>query len=217
MISDASGTSGATVLHMTEAEHGDRGPARLRRRPRRRLSVVVRTAAPVPRRVSARTDSDRRRSTRRSRACCASSSSSDCSSSRTSMRPRPRPRTAARRNRALAREAARESIVLLKNDARVLPLAEDRRVDRRDWRGCRGSAARRLQRARQSQGVDSRRHPARARPGGDRALRAGPRPDDSRVRRRAGGATVVRAGRRSRCAASPASISTTRGSKARRG
>ena len=52
-------------------------------------------------------------------------------------------------HRALAREAARQSIVLLKNERAALPLSTIAAIDRRDRRGRRGSAARRLQRSRQ--------------------------------------------------------------------
>ena len=57
------------------------------------------------------------------------------------------PRTA--RSRATLRRA---SVVLLKNERGVLPIAEDREGGRRDWRGRERSAAGRLQRARQRQG-----------------------------------------------------------------
>ena len=135
----------------------DGGRRRARRGPRRDLSIVVGAAAAVPRRVSSRRDrrfGDRRRGRR---ACCARSSSSACSSIRTSIADSAAYWNGHADHRALAREAARASIVLLKNDRGTLPLSRRMAIDRRHRRRRGRGAARRLQRAGQSAGLDPRR------------------------------------------------------------
>ena len=163
VISDASGTSGATVLHMTEpntasaAQHACAAGLDVvfqssygQQRPY--LDAVQRGLIPIEA-IDAAV----------ARVLRVKFELGLFEQPYVDANGRGRRPTAARHHRALAREAARESIVLLKNDAACCRCRAVLRVDRRDWRRRRGSQARRLQRPRQSQGVDSRRHPARRR------------------------------------------------------
>ena len=132
----------ATRVARTQARPPNPG-ARGRRRPRTarsaRLSGAGRAGEEWPgRRVD-------RRSIGRPR-CCARSSWPGCSRIRTSIAERAQARHATRRSiRPLALEAARKSIVLLKNEGRLLPLDRAEGQDaRRDRPQRQGPAPRRL-------------------------------------------------------------------------
>ena len=174
VISDAAATGGATVLHHTEASTATATTRRAQRRPRRHLSVVVRATSAISRRVSARTDrcaGDRLR--RRSRAA----SEIRARVVRASLRRRRQRRVLERQcraSRARARSGARVDRVAAQR-ARRSAADEIDQVDRRHRRRRVRGAARRIQRSRDSQGLDRRRNPREAWPNGRGSIRRGPR------------------------------------------
>ncbi len=201
------------------SEHGDRDDRRARGGTRRDLPELVAAASAVSRRVPARADRRFRDRRRRGARAAREVRARAVRASVRGRRQREADWNGNAEHRALALEAARESIVLLKNDGGALPLAKTMSLDRRDRHRRGRGAARRLQRARKSQDLDSRRHHRRvAQRAPDGVVRYAPGPGRlaREYRRRASRRTRRPPTAAARCAACTASTSTTIASTARR-
>ena len=125
VISDASAHQRRhRAAHDRSRTRPSAAPARVRRRPRRRLSVVVRAAAAVPRRVPARADPDRRD---RRRGVARAAREVRARPVRASVRRRRRAAAGngqRRPSRARARGRARSRSCCSRTSADVLPLAK---------------------------------------------------------------------------------------------